>query len=147
MARSIPPTMDAVRLHSASIDGLRYEQVETPRMDAGEALIEVHAAAVTRDELEWPVDRLPAVPSYELSGIVAAVAADVATVAVGAAVYALTDFGRDGAAAAYAAVPASLLAPSRPRSTTSRAQRSPSPRSAPGRDSSITDGSRRGSGC
>jgi NADPH:quinone reductase-like Zn-dependent oxidoreductase len=111
MARSIPRTMAAVRLHSARVDGLRYEQVETPRVHGGEALIEVHAAAVTRDELEWPVDRLPAVPSYELSGIVAAVAADVATVAVGAAVYALTDFGGDGAAATYAAVPASLLAP------------------------------------
>ena len=112
MARSIPRTMDAVRLHSAGIDGLRYEQVETPRMDAGEALIEVHAAAVTRDELEWPVDRLPAVPSYELSGVVAAVAADVATVAVGAAVYALTPTSIETAPRpTYAAVPASLLAP------------------------------------
>jgi NADPH:quinone reductase-like Zn-dependent oxidoreductase len=111
MAMAIPRTMDAVRLHSAGVDGLRYEQVETPRVRGGEALIEVHAAAITRDELEWPVDRLPAVPSYELSGIVAAVAADVATVAVGAAVYALTGFDRDGAAAAYAAVPASLVAP------------------------------------
>jgi len=110
MAGSIPRTMDAVRLHSARVDGLRYERVDTPRVHGGEALIEVHAAAVTRDELEWAVDRLPAVPSYELSGIVAAVAADVATVAVAAAVCALTDFGRDGAAAAYAAVPASLLA-------------------------------------
>ena len=107
----IPWTMDAVRLHSASVDGLRYEQVETPRVRGGEALVEVHAAAVTRDELEWPVDRLPAIPSYELSGIVAVVAADVTTVAVGEAVYALTGFDRDGAAAAYAAVPASLLAP------------------------------------
>jgi hypothetical protein len=27
----------------------------------------VHAAAITRGEqLEWPVDRLPAIPSYEL---------------------------------------------------------------------------------
>jgi hypothetical protein len=34
--------------------------------------VRVHAAALTRDELEWPVDRLPAIPSYELSGIVAA---------------------------------------------------------------------------
>jgi NADPH:quinone reductase-like Zn-dependent oxidoreductase len=103
--------MDAVRLHGAAVDGLRYEQVETPRVRAGEALVEVHAAAVTRDELEWPVDRLPAIPSYELSGIVAVVAADVGTVAVGEAVYALTGFDRDGAAAAYAAVPARLLAP------------------------------------
>jgi len=30
----------------------------------------VHAAAITRDELDWPVDRLPAAPSYEFSGVV-----------------------------------------------------------------------------
>jgi len=29
----------------------------------------VHAAAITRDELTWPTDRLPATPSYELSGV------------------------------------------------------------------------------
>ena len=45
MARAIPRTMDAVRLHSARVDGLCYEQVETPRVQRGEALIEVHAAA------------------------------------------------------------------------------------------------------
>ena len=73
--------------------------------------MEVHAAALTRDELEWPVDRLPAIPSYELSGVVVDVADDVERVAVGDAVYALTEFDRDGVAAAYAAVPASLLAP------------------------------------
>jgi len=81
-----------------------------PQVRAGEALVEVHAAAITRDELEWPVDRLPAIPSYELSGVVEAVAGDV-EVAVGEPVFALTEFDRDGVAAAYAAVRASLLAP------------------------------------
>ena len=71
----------------------------------------MRAAAITRDELEWPLDRLPAVPSYELSGVVAAIADDVDTVAVGEDVYALTPFDRDGVAAEYAAVPAAALAP------------------------------------
>src|SRR5262245_35805158 len=31
---------------------------------AGEALVRIGAAAITRDELTWPVDRLPATPSY-----------------------------------------------------------------------------------
>lgn len=87
------------------------ERMEAPRPDAGEALVRVHAAAITRDELDWPVDRLPAIPSYELSGVVAAVAPDVRSVAIGASVYALTPFDRDGAAADYVAVPAELLAP------------------------------------
>ena len=76
-----------------------------------EALVRVHAAAITRDELEWPLDRLPAIPSYELSGVVAALGPVVGDVAVGDAVYALTAFDRDGVAAEYAAVPAALLAP------------------------------------
>jgi NADPH:quinone reductase-like Zn-dependent oxidoreductase len=107
-----PPTMLAVRLHPpGGIEGLAYERVETPRLRAGEALVRVHAAAITRDELTWAEDRLPAIPSYEVSGVVAALAPGVTGIAVGDAVYALTCFDRDGAAAEYVAVPADLLAP------------------------------------
>ena len=93
------------------IDGLVLEEIDVPVPEPGEALVRVHAAALTRDELEWPVDRLPATPSYELSGVVEAVAADVDGVAVGDEVFALTPFDRDGAAAEYAVVPAAALAP------------------------------------
>jgi NADPH:quinone reductase-like Zn-dependent oxidoreductase len=89
----------AVRLHR---DGLKVEEIETPSPRAGEVLVRVHAAAITRDELEWPVDRLPAIPSYELSGVV---------VDGGDEVYALTPFDRDGVAAEYAVVPEAVLAP------------------------------------
>src|SRR5262245_31633426 len=109
--RAVPRTIKAIRLHSPGVDGLRYEEIETPSLGAGEALIDVHAAAITRDELEWPLDRLPAIPSYELSGLVAAVADDVAMVATGDEVFALTPFDRDGVASEYAAVPAAILAP------------------------------------
>jgi NADPH:quinone reductase-like Zn-dependent oxidoreductase len=108
---TIPRTMEAIRLHAPGVHGLRLETIETPSLQLGEALVEVHAAAITRDELEWPLDRLPAVPSYELSGVVAAVAPDVDAVSVGEEVYALTPFDRDGVAAEYAAVPAATLAP------------------------------------
>jgi NADPH:quinone reductase-like Zn-dependent oxidoreductase len=107
---SIPRTMKAIRLHRPGVEGLRHETIDTPSPRSGEALVEVHAAAITRDELEWPLDRLPAVPSYELSGVVAAVADDF-DVSVGDEVYALTPFDRDGVAADYAAVPAATLAP------------------------------------
>jgi NADPH:quinone reductase-like Zn-dependent oxidoreductase len=96
---SIPQAMEAIRLHAPGIDGLRYETIETPSLGLGEALVEVHATAITRDELEW------------LSGVVAAVADDVDAVSVGDEVYALTPFDRDGVAAEYAAVPAAILAP------------------------------------
>jgi NADPH:quinone reductase-like Zn-dependent oxidoreductase len=105
-------TMRAIRLTVPGGPGsLSLEVVDTPRLRSGEALVKVHAAAVTRDELEWPVDRLPAIPSYELSGVVAAVADDVQAVAVGEAVYALLPFDRDGAAADYVVTAADLLAP------------------------------------
>src|SRR2546430_6425444 len=89
----------AVQLHD---DGLKVEEIESPSPHPGEVLVRVHAAAITRDELEWPVDRLPAIPSYELSGVV---------VDSGDEVYALTPFDRDGVAAEYAVVPADVLAP------------------------------------
>jgi NADPH:quinone reductase-like Zn-dependent oxidoreductase len=103
--------MRAIRLHAPGLDGLVLEEIETPQPAADEALVEVHAAAITRDELDWPVDRLPAIPSYELSGVVVEVGTDVEDVAVGEAVFALTSFDRDGVAADYAAVAAGLLAP------------------------------------
>jgi NADPH:quinone reductase-like Zn-dependent oxidoreductase len=108
---TVPRTMEAIRLHAPGVDGLRHESIDTPSPHLGEALVQVHAAAITRDELEWPLNRLPAVPSYELSGVVAAVADDVDSVSVGDEVYALTPFDRDGVAAEYAAVPAATLAP------------------------------------
>ena len=107
--------MRALRLHD---DGLRMEQIPVPELKVGEVLVRVCAAAITRDELTWPeADRLPAIPSYELSGIVAAVGHDVNDTAVGEEVFALTPFDRDGAAAEFAVVPAAALAP-KPRRLT-----------------------------
>jgi NADPH:quinone reductase-like Zn-dependent oxidoreductase len=107
-------TMRAVRLHHT---GLVVEEIEVPAPEESEALVRVHAAAITRDELTWPEDRLPATPSYELSGVVAQVAEDVNDVALGDEVFALTPFDRDGVAAEYAVVPVAMLAP-RPRRLT-----------------------------
>ena len=91
--------MRQLRLHP---DGLRLEEADRPVPGEGEVLVRVHAAAITRGELEWPTDRLPAVPSYELSGVLAE---------TGEEVFALTPFDRDGVAADYAAVPRAVLAP------------------------------------
>jgi len=108
--------MQAVRLYSPGDPAsVVLEEIEIPEPGPGEALVRVHAAAITRDELEWPEDRLPATPSYELSGVVAAVGSEVEDAAPGDEAYALTGFDRDGAAAEYALVPACFLAP-KPRS-------------------------------
>jgi NADPH:quinone reductase-like Zn-dependent oxidoreductase len=91
--------MKAVRLHA---DGLRLEEIAQPEPGPGDVLVRVRAAAITRDELTWPTDRLPATPSYELCGVVDS---------TGAEVIALTPFDRDGVAAEFAIVPQALLAP------------------------------------
>ena len=91
--------MRALRLYP---QGLVLEDIARPEPGPGEVLVRVQAAAITRDELTWAGDRLPAIPSYELAGVVEA---------SGEEVIALTPFDRDGVAADYAAVPETLLAP------------------------------------
>jgi NADPH:quinone reductase-like Zn-dependent oxidoreductase len=104
--------MRAVRLLEPSdTSGVVVEEIDQPVAAPGEALIRVRAAAITRGELDWPVDRLPAIPSYELSGVVDAVGSDVEGLTPGDEVFALTPFDRDGVAAEYAAVRADVLAP------------------------------------
>src|SRR3954464_6298904 len=104
--------MRAVRLLAPGGPGqLAIEEIDRPRPGRGEALVRVHAAAITRDELQWPVDRLPAIPSYELSGVVEEVGAAVTGVAAGDEVFALIPSDRDGVAADYTAVRAELLVP------------------------------------
>jgi NADPH:quinone reductase-like Zn-dependent oxidoreductase len=110
--------MRAIRLPAPGTpEDLVIDVVPVPRPRPREALVRVHAASITRDELEWPVDRLPAIPSYEASGVVALLADDVDEVAVGDDVYALLAFDRDGAAADYVATSVDLLAP-KPRTLT-----------------------------
>ena len=104
--------MNAIRLHTANGPaGLVYEQIETPQPKDGEVLVRVHAAAITRDVLNWPVERLPAIPSYEFSGVVAANGSNVEGNAIGEEVYGLSSFKRDGAAADYIVVQKEFLAP------------------------------------
>jgi NADPH:quinone reductase-like Zn-dependent oxidoreductase len=116
VAEGRPGTMRVVRLRAAGgPEQLAVEEAGRLRPGPGEALVRVHAAAITRNELQWPVDRLPAIPSYELAGVVEETGAGVAGVAPGDDVFALTPFDRDGVAADYAVVPADVLA-ARPRS-------------------------------
>ncbi|HET6759612.1 MAG TPA: NADP-dependent oxidoreductase [Propionibacteriaceae bacterium] len=101
-------TVRAVRLHPPGrFDDLVLEEIQLPEPHPGEVLVQVHAAAITRDELEWPTDRLPAIPSYELSGVVAE---DAGELLAGTEVFGLTPFDRDGVAADYAVVPIEVLA-------------------------------------
>lgn len=112
--------MHALRLHErGGPERLVYEAAPMPPVALGDALIRVHAASVTPTELSWPAtwedragrDRRPVIPGHEVAGIVTALGYGTTGVAVGAAVYGLTDWYRDGAAAEYIAVEVRNLAP------------------------------------
>jgi NADPH:quinone reductase-like Zn-dependent oxidoreductase len=111
--------MMALRAHvRGGPEQLVYEQATAPVPGPGEALVAVHAAAITFAELTWDLtwttregrDRTPVIPSHEMSGIVAGIADGVTGVAVGDEVYGLIEFDRNGAAAEYVTIPAGELA-------------------------------------
>jgi NADPH:quinone reductase-like Zn-dependent oxidoreductase len=115
-------SMMALRAHRrGGPEVLQYESAPIPTPAAGEALVAVHAAAITFAELGWDEtwtsagrSRTPTIPSHELSGVVTALGDEVAGLAVGDEVYGLVPFDRDGAAADYVCVPTTSLVP-RPR--------------------------------
>ncbi len=122
--------MHALRAHTrGGPEVLEYELAPVPQPGFGEALVEVHAAGVTFAELTWEEswtrdgsDRTSVIPSHEVSGRVVELGTDAGSllpggVGVGADVYGLIRFDRDGAAAEYVSVPAADLA-SKPTSVT-----------------------------
>src|SRR5712672_1523193 len=110
--------MHALRAHTrGGPEVLIYEQAPTPRPADDEVLIEVHAAAITFDELTWNetwtrlgVARTPIIPSHEFSGVITDVGSTVSGLTSGQEVYGLIPFDRDGAAAEYVSVPATHVA-------------------------------------
>jgi NADPH:quinone reductase-like Zn-dependent oxidoreductase len=112
--------MHALRAHErGGAEGLRYEQAADPIPGIGDVLVQVHAASFTPTEMGWAStwtnragkDRRPVIPAHEVSGIVTALGYGTTGAAIGDAVYGLTDWYRDGAAAEYIAVEARNLAP------------------------------------
>jgi NADPH:quinone reductase-like Zn-dependent oxidoreductase len=112
--------MRAIRLHGrGGAEQLVCEDSPAPTLEAGDALIWVHACSITRAELTWPPVRTAPdgstrpfiIPGHEVSGVVEAVTPGVTDVKVGDEVYALVDFDRVGGAAEYVAVRAAGTAP------------------------------------
>ena len=81
--------MKAVRLrHPRGPEALFYELAAVLHIGADEVLVRVCAAAITPTELSWlgKISR-PIIPSHEMSGVVAAIGAEVPDLKVGDAVY------------------------------------------------------------
>jgi NADPH:quinone reductase-like Zn-dependent oxidoreductase len=129
--KEIPMTtgsMKAVRLHQfGGPEVLVYEDAPVPELRSGEVLVRVHAVGVNPPDWylregykmlppEWqPKVTFPAIVGTDVSGVVEAVANDVADVAVGDEVYSMVRFpsglaGESRAYAEFVSVPASQVA-------------------------------------
>lgn len=119
-------TMKAIRVHQfGGPEVLLYEDAPLPELKLGEVLVRVHAAGINPPdwyladgykqlppEFRPPVP-LPVIPGSDVSGVVAAVAADVKGFSVGDEVFGMIrfpSFGESAAYAEYVAAPASDLA-------------------------------------
>ncbi len=110
--------MKAIRIHDrGGPDHLVYEDVPPPHPDPGEVLVRVSATGIIVNELSWNEtyetkagsQRVLPIPGRDLSGVVVQVGPGVTTLTTGAEVYAMLDYGRDGAEADYTlALPAEL---------------------------------------
>src|ERR1700743_40190 len=104
--------------HQGGPEKLVLEEAPAPVPGTGDVLVEVTAAGYTPGELEWPStwvdrsghDRLPVIPCYEVSGVVAELGWGASGFKVGDKVFGLIDWYRDGAAANFVAAEARNLA-------------------------------------
>jgi NADPH:quinone reductase-like Zn-dependent oxidoreductase len=112
--------MKAVRLHGrGGPDHLVYEDAPQPRPGAEEVLVRVYATGVIANELNWDATyqtkagspRALPIPGRDLSGVVEEVGYGVTTPARGDEVYAMLDYGYDGAEAEFTIALPTELAP------------------------------------
>ncbi len=112
--------MKAIRIHGrGGPDHLVYEDVPQPHPGPGEVLVRVYATGVIVHELRWNETyetqagskRVLPIPGRDLSGVVVGVGPGVTALAEGAEVYAMLDYGRDGAEADYTIALPGELAP------------------------------------
>lgn len=81
--RTVANNEDGDACSSSSSGGPQDQRDRDSSPGAADVLVRVHAAAIACDQLEWLIDRLPAIVSCELTGII---------VGTGEEVFALTRF-------------------------------------------------------
>lgn len=112
--------MKAIRIHGrGGPERLVYDDVPQPHPGQGEVLVRVYATGVIANELRWDETyetkagskRVLPIPGRDLSGVVEEVGPGTPTLTKGSQVYAMTDYGRDGAEAEFTIALPSELAP------------------------------------
>ncbi|AYB34438.1 NADP-dependent oxidoreductase [Chryseolinea soli] len=108
-----------VKDQAAGKAGMQLVERPEPQAAINDVIVQVHASAITGDELTWPStwidragrDRTPSIPGHELAGIVTSLGYGTTGLSIGQRVFGLTDWYRDGTLAEYVAVEARNLAP------------------------------------
>jgi NADPH:quinone reductase-like Zn-dependent oxidoreductase len=103
---------------AAGTAGMTLVERPEPSAAINDVVVQVHASGFVPTELTWPStwtdrrdrDRAPSVPGHELAGVVTALGYGTTGLSVGARVFGLTDWYRDGTLAEYVAVEARNLA-------------------------------------
>jgi NADPH:quinone reductase-like Zn-dependent oxidoreductase len=112
--------MKAIRLHGRGRpDHLVYEDAPQRHPGAGEVLVRVYATGVIANELKWDVTyqtkagspRALPIPGRDLSGVVEEAGPGVTAPVKGSEVYAMLDYGYDGAEAEFTIALPNELAP------------------------------------
>jgi NADPH:quinone reductase-like Zn-dependent oxidoreductase len=109
----------AVRIHSyGGPEVLRYEEVDSPRLEPGDVLVRVHASGV--NPVDWKVregwlrgripHKLPLILGWDFSGEIVELGPGAGRFRVGEEVFARPDIARDGSYAEFIAVRESELA-------------------------------------
>ena len=112
-------TMKAMRIYSYGAEALVYEDTPRPAPQAGEVLVQVHAAGI--NGIDWKIRdgelqqvfkfELPIVLGSDAAGVVAAIGEGVTAFQVGQAVYGMMERSRSGAFADYAIAKVEAIAP------------------------------------
>ena len=108
-------TMRAVRIHQyGSTETLQLEQIEIPKINSDDVLIQVKSAAI--NPVDWKIRegylqefipyQLPLTLGWDVAGIVSEVGSNVSEFKVGDAVFSRPDIKRDGSYADFIAVKA-----------------------------------------
>jgi NADPH:quinone reductase-like Zn-dependent oxidoreductase len=112
--------MKAIRIHGrGGPERLVYEDVPAPHPGQGEVLVRVFATGVIANELRWDETyetkagsrRVLPIPGRDLSGVVEEVGPGTPPLTKGSQVYAMMDYGRDGAEAEFTIALPNELAP------------------------------------
>ena len=104
---------------AAGMAGMKLVERPEPQAAINDVVVQIHASALTGDEVSWPStwtdrvgrDRAPSIPGHELAGVVTALGYGTTGLSIGQRVFGLTDWYRDGTLAEYVAVEARNLAP------------------------------------